>query len=364
MVTHNHIGIFRSLVPASLIYDGVTRFRNLLYNKQWLTTKSYPLPVICIGNLAIGGTGKTPHTEYLIQLLQSKGLQVATLSRGYKRKTKGFLKANMQSSVSDIGDEPWQLLHNHPDITVAVDEDRCHGIEQLLQEQPSIDVILLDDAFQHRAVKAGLNILLTDYHRLYSKDMVLPAGQLRESKKGAKRADLVVVTKCPADLSELEANDIKAGLHLLPHQQLFFTSITYKEPEPVFEKACTWPPKIDETYTILAITGIANPNPMLAYLRTFTPKIDHIAYPDHHDFTDSDLLHLQQIFDKLPTKRIIITTQKDAARLQALSLQLNPTFKQHLFALHITINIMFNQQSLFNKSILATINNILKATKN
>ena len=339
----------------SLAYGIGTKLRNTLYNWQWFSSKSYPLPVICVGNLAVGGTGKTPHTEYLINLLQDVGLRVATLSRGYKRHTKGYLKATPQSTVQDIGDEPWQLLHNHPDITVAVDEDRCHGIEQLMQEQPKIDVILLDDAFQHRAVKAGLNILLTDYHRLYTRDMLLPAGRLRESKAGAQRAHIVVVTKCPAQLSEAEANDIKAELQLMPHQQLYFSTIAYAQPQPVFD-ASPWPQDIDATYTLLALTGIAHPEPMVDYLKTITPHVEHIAFADHHDFTAKDLQQIQQAFAQLPEKKLIITTQKDAARLQSLASQLAPAIQQHLYALPIQVQILHHQQTAFNQAITDFIN--------
>jgi len=334
----------------SLVYGIGTKLRNTLYNKRWLASKSYLLPVICVGNLAVGGTGKTPHTEYLINLLQAEGLQVATLSRGYKRHTKGYLRATAESTVSDIGDEPWQLLHNHPDITVAVDEDRCHGIEQLLQEQPQIDVILLDDAYQHRAVKAGLNILLTDYHRLYTRDMLLPAGRLRESKAGAQRAQIIIVTKCPAQLSEAEAHDIKAELRLMPHQQLYFTTITYGEPQPMFD-AAPWP-CIDDTYELLAITGIAHPEPMIDYLHSLTPHLVHLSYADHHDFTATDLQHLQTKFAQLPGKKLIITTQKDAARLQGLASQLAPAFQQHLYALPIQVEFIHEQQAAFDQSVI------------
>lgn len=338
----------------SLVYGVGTKFRNMLYDQQWIASKSYPLPVICVGNLAVGGTGKTPHTEYLIELLLSRGLQVATLSRGYKRHTKGYLKATPQSTSQDIGDEPWQLLHNHPGITVAVDEDRCHGIEQLMQEQPKVDAIILDDAFQHRAVKAGFNILLTDYHRLYTRDMLMPAGRLRESKAGAKRAHIVVVTKCPANLSENEANDIKAELHLLPHQQLYFSTIAYGAPQPVFAEFNNshHAPSIDASCHLLAVTGIAHPESMIDYLHSHTPNIEHISYADHHDFTPDDLQFIQQTIAQLPEKKLIITTQKDAARLQTFSAQLDDTFKHRLYALPINIKLLLGQEDAFNQSIL------------
>ena len=340
----------------SLVYDLGTRLRNMFYNKQWLESKSYPLPVICVGNLAVGGTGKTPHTEYLIELLQGEGLKVATLSRGYKRRTKGYIKASSNSTAQVIGDEPWQLKHNHPKLTVAICEDRCHGIEQLMQEQPLVDAIILDDAYQHRAVLAGLYILLTDYHRLYSQDMLLPAGRLRESKQGAERAQIVVVTKCPADLSDADCDAVHASLHLLPDQQLFFSTIVYDEPQPVFKHAKPWPNDIDASYNLLAVTGIAHPESMVDYLHTLTPHVELLSYPDHHDFTSKDILQIQQRFAELPDKKLIITTQKDAARLHGMASQLDDSFKRYIYALPIRIQFLRNQQDAFNRNILAYVN--------
>ena len=217
------IKIFRWLYPASWLYGTGVYLRNKLFDWGWLQSKSFSVPVICIGNLVAGGTGKTPHTEYLIRLLSNCGWNVATLSRGYKRKSKGYVLADAQSSAQQIGDEPKQMKGNCPDIRVAVDKDRCHGIEKLLAlENPPVDVILLDDAFQHRYVKAGLNILLTDYHRLLCDDALLPAGQLREPAENKQRAQVVIVTKCPDDLKPIDFNIITKKLHLYPYQKLFF----------------------------------------------------------------------------------------------------------------------------------------------
>ena len=340
----------------SIVYGIGTKLRNTFYNRQWLKSKSYPLPVICVGNLAVGGTGKTPHTEYIINLLQAEDLHVATLSRGYKRRTKGYIKATLQSTVQEIGDEPWQLKHNHAKLTVAVDEDRCHGIEQLMQEQhPFIEAIILDDAFQHRAVRAGLYILLTDYHRLYSQDMLMPAGRLRESKQGAERAHIVVVTKCPTNLTEADYDAVRANLHLLPHQQLFFSTIAYDEPQPVFKQTKPWPNSINDSYHLLAITGIAHPESMVDYLHTITPHVELLSYPDHHDFTHKDLLQIQQRFANLPDNKLIITTQKDAARLQSMASQLDKILKCNIYALPIRILFLRNQQDAFNRNILAYV---------
>jgi tetraacyldisaccharide 4'-kinase len=340
----------------SIAFDLGTKLHNTLYDRQWLASKSYPLPVICVGNLAVGGTGKTPHTEYLIDLLQAEGLHVATLSRGYKRHTKGYLKATSNSSAQQIGDEPWQLKHNHAKLTVAVDEDRCHGIEQLMQEQPRVEAIILDDAYQHRAVRAGLYILLTDYHRLYSQDMVLPAGRLRENKQGAERAQIVVVTKCPNNLTEADFDNVRASLNLLPHQQLFFSTIVYSEPQPVFKQGKPWPTLIDDSYNLLAVTGIAHPESMMEYLHTLTPQVELMSYPDHHDFTPQDLQKMQERFALLPENKLVITTQKDAARLHGMASQLNDSFKSSIYALPIRIAFLRDQQDAFNRNILAYVN--------
>ena len=325
----------------------------MLFKKQLLTSKSYPLPVICVGNLAVGGTGKTPHTEHIVQLLQDEGLHVATLSRGYKRKTKGYVKASVGSQASQIGDEPWQLKHNFPQTTVAVCESRCQGIERLMEEQhPRIEAIILDDAFQHRYVKAGLNILLTDYHRLYPYDKLLPAGRLRECASEAERAQMVVVTKCPEYMEEKDFEAVKAQLHLLPHQQLFFSAIAYKELVPVFKQAKPLTDGIDGETQVLVVAGIAHPEPMVAYLKGLTPHVEVMAYPDHHRFTASDIMTISQQFERLTAKRLIVTTQKDAARLQDLSRMMDNDLKNNLYALPIGIRILRNQQETFNRNII------------
>ena len=212
------VKIHHWLYPLSWLYGIGVCLRNKLFDWGWLRSKSFDIPVICVGNLAVGGTGKTPHTEYLIRLLQNEGINVAALSRGYKRKSKGYILATAESSAGKIGDEPYQIKSKFPDIRVAVDEDRCHGIEQLLKlKNPAVDAVLLDDAFQHRRVKAGLNILLTDFHRLLCDDVLLPAGRLREPAGGKNRAQIVIVTKCPDNIKPIDFNIITKRLHLYPY---------------------------------------------------------------------------------------------------------------------------------------------------
>lgn len=288
------IKIHKWLYPVSWIYGAVVTVRNKLFDWGFLRSKSFGVPVICIGNLSVGGTGKTPHTEYLIKLLRDN-YHVAVLSRGYKRHSRGYVLATPQSTARSIGDEPYQMHTKFPSVTLAVDENRCHGIEQLLSiKEPSIEVVLLDDAFQHRYVKPGLSILLTDYHRLFCDDTLLPAGRLRESVNGKNRAQIVIVTKCPQDIKPIDYNIITKRLNLYPYQQLYFSSFRYGNLQPVFPSANS---EIDSTVNelplsaltntdILLVTGIASPAPILEELKMYTDQIDSLSFDDHHQVTD------------------------------------------------------------------------------
>ena len=294
------------LLPIVPVYYIVTSIRNYLYDKGVFKSKSYNLPVICIGNLSVGGTGKSPMTEYVIRLLKDN-YKVATLSRGYRRKTKGFLLATKTTISAELGDEPFQMHNKFADINVAVDEDRQHGIETLIGEV-NPDVILLDDAYQHRRVSAGMNILLTTYDNLYVKDWLLPTGDLRESKKGANRAHFIVVTKCPENLSEEEKNNVRKQLNVkAQHQQVFFSTIAYSK--TVVSNASKV--KLDEFgknhFTL--VTGIANPKPLLDYLNKKDFSFEHLNYKDHHNFSDAEI-------EMLNTKELILTTEKDFVRLK------------------------------------------------
>ena len=354
------IKIHKWLYPVSWIYGTVVMMRNKLFDWGILQSKSFKVPVICVGNLAVGGTGKTPHTEYLIKLLHQK-YQVAVLSRGYKRRTKGFVLANEKSTAHTIGDEPYQMHSKFPDVTLAVDENRCHGIERLLTlKDPSVEMVLLDDAFQHRYVKPGLSILLTDYHRLFCDDTLLPAGQLRESINGKNRAQIVIVTKCPQDIKPIDFNIITKRLNLYPYQQLFFSSFRYGDLEPVFRDVAapssassSAKPLASLTDTnVLLVTGIASPAPILERLKDSTGYVDLIAFGDHHDFSQKDMQLIRDRFKKLQGEnRLIVTTEKDATRLvnhPALDAELKP----YLYALPIEIEILQNQQDKFNQHII------------
>ncbi|MEO6136920.1 MAG: tetraacyldisaccharide 4'-kinase, partial [Ginsengibacter sp.] len=243
------------LLPLSIVYGGVIWVRNKLFDKKILRSASFNFPIICVGNLAVGGTGKTPMIEYLVRLLKDE-YKVATLSRGYKRKTKGFAIADINTSALDIGDEPMQIHEKFPDISVAVAEERVEGIPQLLQAEPQTQVILLDDAFQHREVNAGMNILLTDYNNLYTRDFLLPAGDLRDGKGSSERADIIIVTKCKPYLNEDEKQKLIKEINPLTHQKVFFTKIEYSIPYHLFSKE---EKLMEQDSSVLLVCGIANP---------------------------------------------------------------------------------------------------------
>jgi len=323
-----------------------------------LKSKSYDLPVICIGNLAVGGTGKTPHTEYIIRLLLKEGLHVAMLSRGYKRSTSGFVLAHANSTVRDIGDEPYQMLHKFSDITIAVDSNRCHGIERLLKlQEPKIDVILLDDAYQHRYVKAGMNILLTDYNHLFTEDKLLPAGNLREPIKEKERANIVVVTKCPTDMKPIDFNIVGKKVNLYPYQRLFFSSISYCDLLPLYPEQASVRKldTIEKDEQILLLTGIANTDSIVERMNQLSLSIHHLAYPDHYIYKKKDMLLLEQAFQRLDgKKKIIITTEKDAARLMG-KVQIPNSLQSFVYKLPIEPQILQEQSDIFNHQIISYV---------
>lgn len=292
------------LFPFALLYGAVTWIRNQFYNSKILSSTSWDLPVVCVGNLNAGGTGKSPMIEYLLRLLSDKR-KVATLSRGYKRSSKGFRLLTGTETAKEVGDEPLQFKNKFPQALVAVDADRRNGINKLLDKDP--DVILLDDAFQHRKVKAGLNILLTAYGDLYTDDFMLPTGNLREPTEGAERAQIVVVTKCPLNLSMEEQERISRKLKLRNYQQLFFAGIDYHSLPMGKNGEASWSIFKDEN--IAVITGIANPVPFINHLYSLKLNFRHLKYSDHHNFTEKEL-------ESLKKEKTILTTEKDYMRLK------------------------------------------------
>ena len=294
------------LYPVSLLYGGIMRLRNNFYDRKIFESHSFEIPVICVGNLSMGGTGKSPMVEYLIALLKDE-VKVATLSRGYKRTTSGFFLLNGNESAAETGDEPLQFKTKFPDVTVAVDEKRSRGIETLLRLNKPPDVILLDDAFQHRKVSAELNILLTPYHNLYSDDLVLPAGNLREPVSGADRARVIVVTKCPQRLSGEEKSDIRNKLRIKHGQQLYFSKVVYGE------QAVSRDVSVDlENFRngeFCLVTGIANPAPLVKHLKNLELNFEHLRFPDHHNFISAEL-------NRINEHQLVLTTEKDFMRLK------------------------------------------------
>ena len=295
------------LFPFAVLYGFITGIRNLLFDKGILKSYSFDLPIIAVGNLSVGGTGKTPQIEYLIRLLWPKH-KVATLSRGYKRKSEGFVLADETSNAEILGDEPFQFFQKFKSIQVAVDANRKNGIEQLLSQSEKPEVILLDDAFQHRKVKAGFYILLTSYGDLYADDWMLPTGNLRESRSGAQRANVIVVTKCPPKLSVEEQENIKSQVEIISNQQLYFSSIAYDD--FVFSGNKTLAVKEILNSDKLLLAGIAKPEPFFAHLKQTSDTC--LTFPDHHHFEGKDILEIKQ----QAQNKIIITTEKDYVRLK------------------------------------------------
>ena len=355
------IKINKWLLPLSWFYGLAVKARNLMFNIGVLKSRAFDVPVISVGNITVGGTGKTPHVEYLIDLLRNQ-CQVAVLSRGYKRKSKGFVKATTTTTMSEIGDEPYQMKQKFPAVTVAVDANRCHGIDELMSAEQQPDVILLDDAFQHRYVKPGINILLVDYHRLIIYDELLPAGRLREPLNGKDRADIVIVTKCPPDLKPMGYRVITKAMNLYPFQQLFFTTLEYGELKPVFAEAAKSATTMSQLkdYHIMLLTGIASPEQLEHDLAPLTSNITPLTFPDHHVFNEKDVQLINETFAALPSPRIIITTEKDATRLHETG-GLSDLTRANLFIIPINVCFMLEQGNTFNSYI---INYVHKNSRN
>jgi tetraacyldisaccharide 4'-kinase len=340
------------LLPFSFVYGVIIAIRNWLYDKGYLKSAAFNFPIICIGNLAVGGTGKTPMVEYLVRILMDN-YQVATLSRGYKRKTRGFGIANESTTALEIGDEPMQFHLKFPEITVAVGEERLEAIPQLLHDKPETQIIILDDAFQHRTVKAGLNILLTDYKNLYSRDILLPAGDLRDNRNSARRAEVIIVTKCKSDLSMVERQQILKELNPTSNQSIFFTEILYTEPYHLFNKSIY---QFEAALEVLLVCGIANPKPLKEFLTAKVHTYDMLRFPDHHIFSIDDMEEIKKQFDKMPSlNKIILTTEKDGVRLQKFENELKDF---PIYVLPIQHAFLFNDADRFNQQVNQFIHSI------
>lgn len=338
------------LFPFACLYGLATSLRNLLFDWHILPSKSYEIPVIAIGNLIVGGTGKTPHTEHLVSLLRNN-YRVAILSRGYRRKTRGFIMASPESSPRDIGDEPRQYVNKFQDVTVAVDENRNHGIRHILSSKPDTQVILLDDAFQHRYVRPGKSILLTDYHHLYVNDYLLPTGKLRESSRGARRADYIIVTKTPKIFSPITRRQIVNELKPRPGQMVFYTYLTYDKPVAIRRSMANGPASEKYNY-ILMFSGVANSYPLQEYLRGLCNELIVIDFNDHHNYTASDFEKLLKEYQSIISKdKVIFTTEKDAARIDAEEFS---GYLENLPVYYIPVRVRFHDcdEVKFDKLIL------------
>ncbi len=334
------------LFPFAVLYDAVTGFRNRLYDLKLKPSVSFDIPVICVGNLSVGGTGKTPVIEYLIRLLNKKH-SIAVLSRGYKRKTNGFRMATQEDNASTLGDEPFQLYKKYgSQVSVVVGEDRAMAIPSILQAQENVDIILMDDGFQHRRVTPGFLILLTDFNKPFYKDFLLPAGRLRESRSNASRANAIVVTKCPHDISGQSIENIKNEIGRYSQKPVFFAAIQYGKLTPFGNQS------FEIGNKVLVVTGIANPTPLLSFVTANYTLVDHLDFPDHYDFTHEDLERIKSYYDKDPSL-IILTTEKDMAKLT------DPVFENFTSALpffYLPIEVEFVKGGKeFDKLVLQSV---------
>lgn len=346
------------LYPISKIYGVVMAVRNKMFDYGILKQQEFDIPIVVVGNIAMGGTGKTPHVEYIVESLLGK-YNIGVLSRGYRRATKGFVLASPQSRPEDIGDESYQIYRKFgPDITVAVCEKRADGIRQMREINPALNMIILDDAFQHRYVKPSVSVILTEYNRPVFNDKILPYGRLRESARALNRADMVVVTKCPVDMKPMHYRLFEENLKLFPFQKLYFSRYNYGHLVPIFPDEVTDIPALDNlraNNSILVITGVANPKPFVRFLRRNKAKVKLKRFTDHHNFTASDMEEIARLFDELPSaNKFIVTTEKDAVRILN-----NPYFhhrlKKSIFYVPIKVEFIDRGEAEFTAGIEKTI---------
>ena len=337
------------LFPFAFLYGIVVYFRNKLFDFKIIKSTKFQFPIISVGNLTMGGTGKTPHIEYLIRLLNNEN-KLATLSRGYGRSTKGFLLVDLTATAESAGDEPLQYRNKFKNVVVAVDEKRVRGINSIIKKFPETDIILLDDAYQHRYVKPGLSILLTDFYKPYYNDYIVPSGTLRESRKGSSRADIIVVTKSPRILSPITCKQMEEDMKLLPNQQVYYSYIDYGDLVPLNE----YSKKITtrKFSFILMFAGVANPYPLEEQLKTLSDTVEVMKFPDHYSYKSKDILKIKDHFElTFPKNKVIITTEKDAMRIKGTHLE---EIFVNLPIFYIPIEIKFHKKDKekFDKQII------------
>ena len=341
--------------PFALIYGLIIFIRNQCFNTGIFSSHEFDFPVISVGNITVGGTGKTPHVEHIVSFLKDD-FKVAVLSRGYKRKSSGFVIASTASSVEEVGDEPLQIKKKFPSVEVAVNGNRVRGIKKLRSYNRNLQSVILDDAFQHRWVKPGISVLLIDYNQPLEDDWLLPAGRLREPVSAKSRAAIVIITKCPPDIKPIERRIIGKELNLYPWQSLYFTTYSYGKPIPVFKDDAPGGNK-EKLFAIkpfiLVVTGIAMPAIFTEYLDGISFGMEKLSFPDHHKFTESDLSNILKVWKSIDKKeKIIITTEKDAMRFQRIR-NIDPEIKQNIYYIPISVRFVENgKDDEFKKQIL------------
>lgn len=340
------------LMPLALVYRIVISIRNFCYEANIFKQHEFPLPIISVGNITVGGTGKTPHSEYLLRLLKNQ-FNVAYISRGYKRKTKGFVRATAHSTALEIGDEALQIVRNFPQVPVAVCEKRVKGVERLLAEsEQNFDAIILDDAFQHRSIKPHINMLLIDYNRPIHEDKLLPLGRLRETIQARFRANYIIVTKCPAQMSPIDQRIMRTRLEILPYQNLFFTTMDYGQIQPVSHENPIISLERAKSFSCLVFTGIAQPDPLLTFLKSRFSQVEHLGFADHHHFSSKDVGSVLSAFNLISgEKKILVTTEKDLARLSAKP-ELLQQLENELYVIPIVVKFLDGNGEPFNRKIL------------
>lgn len=341
------------LFPLSILFGIVVYFRNRFYDFNIIKSVEFDLPVISVGNITVGGTGKTPHTEYLVGLLKDT-FKVATLSRGYKRKSKGFKIVEANSTAIEVGDEPLQIKRKFSDITVSVCNSRVEGVTNLINEKPENipDVVLLDDAYQHRRITPGLNILLIDFNRPIKEDTLLPAGRLREGPAQIRRANIIIITKCPAEVTPIMERIMQKNVGLKPYQSIYFTTMVYNPIKPVFQIANPIQLKEnDASIFILLVTGIASTIGINNEIGKYSSNIEKLEFGDHHIYTSEDIEAIKNKFNKIHSeKKIIITTEKDSMRLKDME-GISDELKKAFYFLPVKIKFLGKQGTLFNQKI-------------
>jgi len=350
---YGHNRRYYLLYPFSLVYGLVTGIRNMLYDKGILRSTEHGIPTICIGNLAVGGTGKTPHVDYLVTLLKPH-YRVAVLSRGYKRKSKGFRIVTAPDTVAMAGDEPLQLALKHGEITIAVDRNRNNGIREIMRQRPETEVIIMDDGFQHRSVVPGRSVILSDYSNLYINDCLLPCGTLREHRRNIRRADIILITKTPPNTNAMGRRIMFKRIGKFPYQNLYFTTLKYGAPVPVFsgEDADSGIPDNQKEADIMLITGIANPAPLILHLNGICRSVRHIRFPDHHNFTAEEISRLKpETIGDFSGRFYIFTTEKDAVRLRMIE-EVPEWFRRSAYFIPVEVEFLNEDTKEFNNHII------------